>query len=941
MTRPHPFCGTRANTPSEIVVAPVISVLLVDDEPGLLDVSRIYLGRDGEYEVSCSSSGPEAISLLDKGHFDAIVSDYQMPGMDGIELLKQLRSNGNQIPFIIFTGRGREHVVIEAMNHGADFFLQKGGDPKAQFADLKNAIRVAVQRRRAEQALLQSEAMYRSIVENTGTACAIIEGDTTISLVNAYFAHISGYSREEIEGRMSWTSFVSPDDLARMKKYHSARRKANGRAPRNYEFGFVNRNGRIREMTITVGIIPGTTKSVASFLDITDRKKMETSLREREQVLRSFLDSIPDASIIIDKAGNGLYVNMAAVKLGGLSTPEEALSRSVFDFIHPSCTERVVQDLSTLREGPGSTRSEYLVRTADGSMTWMEGLGTGITFRGEPANLVTLRDITERKRIETTLQESEQRYKDFAELLPQIVFETDLSGKITFGNRKAFTICRYDQADFENGLNLYQMIVPEDRERIRNDIRRVCAGAQTAGTRCTIVRKDGTTFPARAYSAPVVRDGRTVGMRGIVVDLSEQQAAEGSLRESEGLLRNIMNNIPMGVFRSSAGDGKIVMANIELAGIFGYDSVGALMEVPILELYADPADRGKFIRHLRDHGHVGRLEIRFRRKDGSLILGRISATYLSTPEGGIDYIDGVIEDITREKAGEAERERLAGEVGRQGHLLDAIFGVTPVSLYVYDRECRFTYVSSTGARQIGMTPEEMIGKHWKDLGLPSTALEKIEDDVQSVFEKGKALHSQVTWPVATGVRIFEYEMVPMQDNSGRITSVVNTVIDVTERTRAENAGKQANRRLHLLSGITRHDILNQLTALRGYLELIETADAVQGRFLAQSKAAAGRIGEQILFTRDYQEIGMNAPQWQLVAGSVSAAADMIDAEGIDPACSAGDLEVFADPLLSRVFSNLIENSLRHGERVSQIRVTAHADGERLRIVYEDDGCGIP
>jgi len=94
-------------------------------------------------ETACSVS--EAMAALGQRHFDVIVSDYQMPEEDGIQFLKSLRAAGDRMPFILFTGKGREEVVIEALNQGADSYLQKGGDPRAQFAELANMIERAVQ----------------------------------------------------------------------------------------------------------------------------------------------------------------------------------------------------------------------------------------------------------------------------------------------------------------------------------------------------------------------------------------------------------------------------------------------------------------------------------------------------------------------------------------------------------------------------------------------------------------------------------------------------------------------------------------------------------------------------------------------------------------------------------------------------------------------------
>jgi CheY-like chemotaxis protein len=135
----------------------VISILFVDDEPALLDVGKIFLEENEGYSVQCALSGKDAIDLMAAGKYDAIVADYQMPGMDGITLLKKVREANKTLPYILFTGRGREEVAIEAINEGADFYLQKGGSARAQYAELAHKIRVAVERRVAEAAFKESE----------------------------------------------------------------------------------------------------------------------------------------------------------------------------------------------------------------------------------------------------------------------------------------------------------------------------------------------------------------------------------------------------------------------------------------------------------------------------------------------------------------------------------------------------------------------------------------------------------------------------------------------------------------------------------------------------------------------------------------------------------------------------------------------------------------
>jgi PAS domain S-box-containing protein len=141
--------------------------------------------------------------------------------------------------------------------------------------------------RHIEEALRESENKYRTIFETTGTATVIIEEDTTISLANREFAKLSGYTQKEIEGKMSWADFVAhDDDLERMRVYHDARRVDPGAAPRHYEYTFRDKQGNIKDIYTTFSMIPGTKRSVGSFLDITELKRAEAALRYSKEQLR-------------------------------------------------------------------------------------------------------------------------------------------------------------------------------------------------------------------------------------------------------------------------------------------------------------------------------------------------------------------------------------------------------------------------------------------------------------------------------------------------------------------------------------------------------------------------------------------------------------------------------------------------------------------------------
>ena len=168
--------------------------------------------------------------------------------------------------------------------------------------------------------------------------------------------------------------------------------------------------------------------------------------------------------------------------------------------------------------------------------------------------------------------------------------------------------------------------------------------------------------------------------------------------------------------------------------------------------------------------------------------------------------------------------------------------------------------------------------------------------------------------------------------------------DDTERKKLEEALLQTNKKLHLLSSITRHDILNQITALAGSLELAAESTDNPGqlqRLLGISRQATENIHKQIIFTKNYQDLGVQSPTWQPVTGCVANARNALPVGMIRIEDKTGTLEVYADPLFEKVFYNLIDNSLHYGgEKMTRIRILTRETGGTLRIIYEDDGNGI-
>lgn len=222
-----------------------LTILYVDDEQNLLDLARIFLEKSGSFRIDTACSAAEAIPKINGRAYDGIISDYQMPEMDGISFLKYIRSNHGTLPFILFTGRGREEVVIEALNSGADFYIQKGGDVKAQFAELAHKITQAVQKQQAEwalkkqndelnaayeeltameeevrsnlndliisqQRLLESEARLHAVVHGSPIPQFVIDKNHTVIHWNEALENYSGIRAQDIIGTSGhWRAFYS------------------------------------------------------------------------------------------------------------------------------------------------------------------------------------------------------------------------------------------------------------------------------------------------------------------------------------------------------------------------------------------------------------------------------------------------------------------------------------------------------------------------------------------------------------------------------------------------------------------------------------------------------------------------------------------------------------------------------------------------------------
>ena len=230
-----------------------IKVLHVDDEPDFLALTKAFLERENvDFSVDTATSAEEGIELLKGGTYDVVVSDYKMPVMDGLTLLRNLRASGNTISFILFTGKGREEVAIEALNRGANGYLQKGLDIESMYRTLIHVIIAEVKKARAEDELRETEEKYRVVIENANEVILVAQDDF-LKFANPKAVEVMGYSKEELTS-IPFMEFIHPDDREMIVERYLKRLKGE-KPPSVYPFRIIDGEGNTKWLEIRAALI--------------------------------------------------------------------------------------------------------------------------------------------------------------------------------------------------------------------------------------------------------------------------------------------------------------------------------------------------------------------------------------------------------------------------------------------------------------------------------------------------------------------------------------------------------------------------------------------------------------------------------------------------------------------------------------------------------------
>ena len=381
----------------------------------------------------------------------------------------------------------------------------------------KTEFRETVEQKRRE--VHEGEKKYRTVFENTGTATIIIEEDTTISLVNQQFTRLYGAPKDQIENRISWTDLVHPNDVEQMQSYHQLRREKDGKAPKNYEFRFIDALGETHHIYLTIDMIPGTKLSVASLLDITERKKAEERLREREEHFKALFYQNSSVLMLVNPKTGAIHdVNNKATEFYGYS--REQLQAMKIQNINVLPNKEVQAEM---KKAARKERNYFIFshQLANGEIRDVEVYTGLITIQGQPLLYSTIHDITQETQNRTRLQKGEQ--------IARIGhWEFNLTNKKVYASQGARKIYGIEK---ENAYisEVQKVPLPEYREKLDQALE-------------DLVTKDkpyDLEFKIKRQNDGQIRDIVSIGeynprrniVFGIIQDITERKETEKELKQ--------------------------------------------------------------------------------------------------------------------------------------------------------------------------------------------------------------------------------------------------------------------------------------------------------------------------------------------------------------------------------------------------------------------------
>jgi len=619
---------------------------------------------------------------------------------------------------------------------------------------------------------LESAAKYRAIFESTGTATLIVNEDTTIALANQEFEHVVGFKPEELVGR-KWTDFIMPEDLEQMLKYHKLGRQHPDLAPRKYEARILNKNGEIRNALLYIRLIIGTTQSVVSILDITDRIRSE----ERYS---SLVANLPVGIFRSTPEGKVIFANPAMARIYGYLSVEELLKVPATDYYtNHSSRAKMLEAL-----GEKNTLLGYITKEhkKDGSIIWVSTNYTAI--RDQKGKIIYIDgvviDVTERITAEKALRESELKFRTLAENVPGVIYLCNNDPRYTmlYISENVITLTGYPADDFlMDKISFTDLYHPDDKANIYKQVDAALAARQPFHLIYRIKHKNGEWRWIEETGAGVFERDKLLHLEGYLQDITARKHAEDALRLSEARLSTATKIAKLGYWEINYPDNAFVFDD-NFYAIFHTTAAkeGGYKMTP--EQYAKrflhPDDQQMVAIEIQkslqvaDPNYHRQMEHRIIYADGG--VGWISVNFFIKKDtrGRTIGASGVNQDITERKLAEEEYKQLINSMSE--------------TVWVINFEGKFVEVNAAAVKQLGYSREELLTMGPKDID-PNLSTVEIDQLIEGM-KSDELQHFETEHRTKSG-RIIPVEISSTLVSYHGQSAILSIARDITERKLAE------------------------------------------------------------------------------------------------------------------------------------------------------------
>jgi len=650
-------------------------------------------------------------------------------------------------------------------------------------------LRDITERKRVEEALRESEERYRDLFDSVIDGVVVIDGETMkIVLANQTALKMYGFHSAEDITELNLLDYVHPDDRERAVRiivedmFEKDLRQVN-------EFRTITKDGQEKCFSAIGTKIEyqGKPAGLVSFRDITERKQVGEAMHKSQDKLRAVFESIGDAVTVSDLEGRIIEENEAALRMQGYSHKKEVIGQSGLELVAEKDRARVIEAISNaLKLGYGPL-GEFTFIDKNGRESCGEASAALLRdSSGNPEGFISvIRDITERKRVEEALQESEERFRSLVKNAPYMIIIADREGKILLIN---YTTSGFSVED-TIGTSIYDYISVEYHDEVSRSINGIFKSGEPAAYEITGAGPDGTTSWYSVRLGPIKRDGHIIAVTLMALDITERKRVEEAMRESQEKLRILFDSIGVGITVTDLA-GNIVDVNETILHMKGFSREDVIGRYG-LDFVAE-RDRARAADAMMDflkgqEEKTPTWEFALLTKDGSEIPCEASATLLRDSSGNIVGFISIERDITERKRAEKalreseDRYRTLVETMNDGLAAQDIDGI-------------FTYVNDRLCEMLGFSRDELIGVHLVDL-LDEVSRNKYKEEMSS-RHTGKHVPYEIEFTRKDGAKIIT-RISPqlITDQEGNMVGSFGVATDITDLKRAEEELRESEERL--------------------------------------------------------------------------------------------------------------------------------------------------